>query len=184
MNLLKKCADVYKKYVGCNYTFILDCGISIEVEFRSEYFYHLAGLHYLTDIVQVNRNRLNNSPANIFKRILNDKINDTLVEKSKFYAKIQDRLIYLSDFDDLMTAKVIVDFDSTKVKTSILSRYLLYKQYNDVYAILGLKYDINKDVYIPETFIAEHSDYYIKDQISYDIVDVKCTYYGNNHKQR
>lgn len=178
MDLLKSCAEVYRKYIGYNYTFVLDCGIDIDVEFRAQYFYHLAGLHYLTDIAQVDRDKANNSPVSIFKRILNDKINDELFKKSKFYTKIHDRLIHFLSFDDLMTAKIIVDFDSYKVnRTSILSRYLLYKQYGDTYVILGLKYDMKHDIYIPETFIAEGTDYYIKNQISYNIIDVKRTYY-------
>lgn len=185
MDLLKRCAEIYKKYVGYNYTFVLDCGIDIDVEFRAQYFYHLAGLHYLTDIVQVDRNKANNSSVSIFKRILNGRINDVLIQKSKFYSKIYNRLTHFLNFDDLMTAKIIVDFDSSKVnKTSILSRYLLYKQYGNQYVILGLKYDIRHDIYIPETFIVEDTDYYIKNQIFYNIIDVKRTYYKSNSPRR
>ena len=115
MDLLKSCAEVYRKYIGYNYTFVLDCGIDIDVEFRAQYFYHLAGLHYLTDIAQVDRNKANNSPVSIFKRILNDKINDELIKKSKFYTKIHDRLIHFLSFDDLMTAKLLWILTVTKL---------------------------------------------------------------------
>ncbi len=48
MNLLKKSADVYKNYVDFDYTFTLDCDISLTVAFRARNFYHLVGLQYLT----------------------------------------------------------------------------------------------------------------------------------------
>ena len=59
---LKKSAEIYSKYVDYNYTFILDCGISINAMFKADNFYHLTGLHYLTDIVQLDK-RLNNNSA-------------------------------------------------------------------------------------------------------------------------
>lgn len=74
-----------------------------------------------------------------------------------------------------MQSKFIVDFDYTKLpKTEILSRYLLYKQYGDIYIILALRYNADKDIYVPETFIVEHSDYYVKNQTIYDILSVKA----------
>lgn len=73
-----------------------------------------------------------------------------------------------------------VDYDYTKLpKTDLLSKYLLYKQYENGYAILGLRYDWKYDIYIPETFIFEHSDYYIKDQVSYDVIAVEMKHYRN-----
>lgn len=180
MDLIKKCAEVFRNYVGYNYTFILDCNMSINVMFTSGQFYHLAGLQYLKDIAQVNIRQSNNSATNIFKKILSNNITQQLIENSSFYDKIYERLLYFANFDDVMTAKLIIDFDYTKLpKTKIMSRYLLYKQYGDVYVILGLKYDEKKNIFAPETFIVEHSDYYIKDQISYDITDVKYSRYKN-----
>ena len=178
MNLLKKCAEVFEKYIGYNYTFTLDCKLSITVEFRAAHFYHLAGLQYLTDIVQVDKSRQNNSTSRIYKKIIKNKITQELIEKSGFYNKIEERLMYLSDLGKVISSKFIIDFDYTKVpKTKILSKYLLYKQYENGYAILGLRYNEKKDVYIPETFIVEHSDYYIKNQNSYNIINIEAKYY-------
>ena len=58
-----------------------------------------------------------------------------------------------------------------------MSKYLLYRQYKTGYAILGLKYDLHNDVYIPETFIFNHSDYYIKEQVSYNVINVSSKHY-------
>ena len=84
MDLLKNCAQVYSKYIGYDYTFVLDCGMSLPASFRAEYFHHLIGLQHLTDIKQVTKSESNPSPA-IYKRIMNGKISQSLVEKSEFY---------------------------------------------------------------------------------------------------
>lgn len=81
------------------------------------------------------------------------------------------------------SAKLIIDFDYSKVNTKILSKYLLYKQYEDGYAILGLRYDPQKNLYVPETFFFEKTDYYIKDQISYNVIDLIPTYYKDVQKE-
>ena len=173
MELLKKSAETYKKYVNCNCIFKLDCELYIKVEIRAKYFHHLVGLQYLKDIAQVNPKLPHNSATDIYKKALKGKILDESIQKSEFYNKIHNRLLHFLDFDEVIHSKLIVDFDYTKLsKTSLLSRYLLYKEYEDGYAILGLKYDSKNDVYIPETFIFESTDYYIKDQISYNVVDV------------
>lgn len=183
MDLLQKSAENYSKYINCNYTFVLECKIDITVAFRSINYYHLAGLQYLTDIAQVDKTRKNNSVINIYKNILKGKITQDVIEKSSYYKKIEDRLKYFCKMDDVIYSKVIVDFDYTKVpKTEILSKYLLYRQYEDGYAMLGLKYDFKNDIYVPETFMFSEHDYYIKDQISYDIKDVICNSLKNKNR--
>lgn len=178
MDLLRKCAEVYSGYSGFDYIFTLDCGLSFKVAFRASHFHHLAGLHYLYDIAQVDKKRPNNSTVDIYKKIIKGKINHKLIKKSKFYNKIEERLIHLSDLNNVITSKLIVDFDNTKVpKTDLLSKYLLYRQYENGYAILGLKYDMKNDIYIPETFIFSHSDYYVKNQKIYNVIDVQAQYY-------
>ena len=178
MDLLRKCAEVYSGYSGFDYVFTLDCNLSVTVAFRAGHFHHLAGLHYLTDIAQVDKTRFNNSTVDIYKKILKRKITQNLIEKSKFYSKIEERLFHLADLGNVISSKFIIDFDSTKVpKTELMSKYLLYRQYENGYAILGLKYDIKNNVYIPETFIFSHSDYYIKDQAVYNVIDVQAKYY-------
>lgn len=178
MDYLTKSAEVFNEYIGYNYTFTLDCQISITVEFRAKYFHHLIGLQYLEDIAQVDKTRPNNSVTSIYKKILGGKITQELLQKSQFYHKIEGRILHFPDLGKVISSKIIIDFDYTKVrKSDLLSKYLLYREYEKGYAILGLKYDANNYIYIPETFIFEPSDYYIKDQISYNITDVKAKYY-------
>lgn len=178
MDLLKKCAYTYKEYVGYDYTFITDCNYSIKVRFPAQCFYHLVGLHYLTDIAQLDRARQSNLPSSVYKRILKGQISQELVEKSSFYSEIEERISHFPNLGKVLTSKIIVDFDYTKVqRTKLQSKYLLFNQYENGYDIIGLKYDSKYDLYIPETFIVEHTDYYIKNQITYNIIDVDIKYY-------
>lgn len=182
MDILTNCAKVYSKYADYDYTFVLDCAIEFTTAFRAENFHHLIGLQYLSDIKQVTK-RTDNGAVAIYKKILNGKISQSLIEKSKFYSEVHERLLRFCKFDEIISSKLIVDFDYSKVpNTKILSKYLLYKQYDDGYAILGLRYDTRKDLYIPETFFFEKTDYYIRNQVSYNVIDVIATHYKDTVK--
>lgn len=178
MDILKKSAEIYADYVDCDYTFKLDCDIEVTVAFRAGNFYHLIGLQYLTDIAQLDRTRKSNTNTSIYKKILKGRITQELILKSDFYYLIAERLLYFLNLGEVISSKFIIDFDYTKLpKTDLLSKYLIYRQYENGYAILGLRYDWKNSVYIPETFIFEHTDYYIKDQITYNIIDVEAKHY-------
>ena len=114
---------------------------------------------------------------------MNGKISQSLIEKSEFYSGVYERLLRFYKFDEIISSKLIIDFDSSKVNTKILSKYLLYKQYEDGYVMLGLRYDFQKNLYVPETFFFEKTDYYIKDQISYNVIDVIQTHYKDARKE-
>lgn len=135
-------------------------------------------MQYLTDIVQVDKTLPNNSASNIYRKILKDKITQDFIRKSTFYDKIDERISHFVDLGNVISSEFIVDFDYTKVpKTDLMSKYLLYRKYENGYSILGLKYNAIKNLYVPETFIFEHTDYYIKNQTSYKVIDVKFEHY-------
>ncbi len=114
---------------------------------------------------------------------MNGSITQELIEKSSFYNKIEKRLSHFSDLGDVISSKIIIDFDYTKVpRTELLSKYLLYKEYETGYAILGLRYDTLNDIYIPETFVFEPTDYYIKNQTTYNIIGVEAKHYKSTSK--
>ena len=81
MELLKKCAEIYSNYAGFDYTFTLDCNMTVTVAFRSFHFHHLIGLHYLKDITQVNKTLINNSDYYIKDQITYNVVN----VQSKYY---------------------------------------------------------------------------------------------------
>lgn len=178
MDLLYECINKYKNYVGCNYTFFLDCGINFTVAFKKNHFYHLIGLHKLTDVKQLQKSQYN-SANSIYRNILNGNITFNDIVKSSHYSEIENRLKFFTDVDNIINSKVIIDFDYSKVnQTNLLSNYILFKDYGEVKAHYCFAYDRNgKDVYYPETFFVHNNDYYIKNQDIYRVVDVKIEKY-------
>lgn len=174
MGLIDECARLYREYSGYNYIVHLDCNMKLKIALKNEHFYHLAGLHYLTDIAELNKKLRNNSSKNIFKKILRGDIDQSKVEKSKHYNRIRGRLEKFKKFDEVLNCKIIVDFDYTKLpSTKIQSKYILYREYDGIYVMLGLRYDEKGEFLIPETFMVENGDYYVKNQITYEVLKVE-----------
>ncbi|MCI8980220.1 MAG: hypothetical protein HFE52_06090 [Clostridia bacterium] len=178
MDLLYECASKYGNYAGCDYTFFLDCGIDFTVAFNKSHFYHLIGLHKLTDIAQLKKSQYN-SANSIYRNIMNGHIKFNDIVKSLHYNEIASRLQFFTDIYNIVNSKVIIDFDYTKVqRTSILANYILFKDYGEMKAHCGFAYDRNgKDRYYPETFFVQDNDYYIKNQDVYSVVDIKVEKY-------
>lgn len=71
MDLLYKCAKKYEELTKYNYILTLNCGLDIDIIFKPVSFFHLMGLHKLTDIVQLTNSK--NSTLT-YKNILNGRI--------------------------------------------------------------------------------------------------------------
>lgn len=171
MGLINDCANLFGNYIGYNYILELDCCYSLKIAFKGEQFPHLIGLHYLEDIPETDTKKETNSAKRVYKRICRNQITQEVIEKSKQYYKIKNRIEQFLKFDDVINCKIIVDFDYTKVRqTKIKSKYILYTECDGFYIMLGLRY--NNDVLFPETFIVENSDYYIKNQVCYEVVNI------------
>jgi len=179
MDLLLECINKYKNYVGRDYTFFLDCGINFTVAFKKNHFYHLIGLHKLTDIAQLRKTQYNSS-SSIYRNILNGNIVFNDIVKSSHYSEIENRLKFFTDIDSIIKSKVIIDFDYTKVhQTNLLANYILFKDYGKMKAHYAFAYDRKgKDLYYPETFFVQDNDYYIKNQDIYSVIDIKIDKYA------
>lgn len=171
MGLINDCARLFDNYVGYNYILELDCCYSLKVAFKGEQFPHLIGLHYLEDIPEVDTRIVTNPAKRVYKKICKNQITQEVIEKSKQYYKIKDRIEKFLKFDDVINCKIIIDFDYTKVpQTKIRSKYILYTECDGFYIMLGLRYA--DDILIPETFIVDNTDYYIKNQIHYEVINI------------
>ena len=73
---------------------------SIELLFLPCHFYHLVGLHKLTDLPFLKR-----SSENIYREILSKKITYTDIQKSEHISEMSNRLIYHEELFNLLNAK-------------------------------------------------------------------------------
>lgn len=178
MDLLYKCAKKYEELTKYNYTLTLNCGLDIDIIFKPVSFFHLMGLHKLTDIVQLTNSK--NSTLT-YKNILNGRITQDVIEKSQYYYQVKERLEKFIDIDNILKSKIIIDFDyrlTPGASSKIMAKYILFKAYSDTNVHLCFKLDTKtQNYYSPETFIVQASDYYIKNQVVYEVVNITKTPY-------
>ncbi len=100
MNSLYQATQKFNKLLGIKYEIMLGKKgntILFELSFSKNDFYHLAGLHYLTDIRD-----LKNDRAKIFDKLLTDFDFSKKIIKSDFYDKIQERVNHLANLESII----------------------------------------------------------------------------------
>ncbi|MBP5174875.1 MAG: hypothetical protein ILP07_03045 [Treponema sp.] len=94
-------AKSYAKLLDIEYQIVLgkkNKNITLSIVFDEVHFFHLAGLQYLKDLSAV----LSESREQIFRRILRGSLQKQMLESSKFYSEIADRIEYLSYLEQIM----------------------------------------------------------------------------------
>lgn len=151
----------YESLLKKNYKITFKDGTQITFFFAPENFYHIMGLHKLTDLHLLQK-RPNNTARTIYKRIKGREITYEYLQKSSFLWKIQTRIdAFPTEIHSLFSprSKFVVSFDPRLIsETDISGDYVLYKSYNDGYLHLFI---VN---HYPETFIYEDSKKYLSAQ--------------------
>ena len=175
MSMLMEAAKEYAKLFDKDYIYTLETGTVLQVYFIPGFFHHLIGLQKLKDIDVVIK-RPHNSPAYIFRNILNGKISLETIQKSKFFNEIENRLRHFSQIKHMVEfEKVIVDFEPSRIRSKMgKADYVFFKRSNDnMYLNLFLTGDAkDKNKHIPLTFLAELTDYYTYGQKVIKIVSM------------
>lgn len=174
MKNIQECAKLYKTLLNKEYIFTLENDYTFSIVFKQSNFYHLTGLHKLTDIRRLFG--LKTSYDNIYKNILSGKINYQSIEKSIFYERIKNRIEYFETITDMLNkdkSKIIIDFDRNLVDGTELinTKYILYRIISDGYANLTI--GENQSKIYPETFFVENSKKYISEQTLLDIKNIE-----------
>lgn len=174
MKDIQECAKFYESLMRKDYIFTLENGVKFKIFFKPSNFYHLIGLHKLTDIRQITNK--NTSSAKVYKDILLGQISVKTIEKSEFYSRISSRVEYfekISDMLDKCKSKIIIDFNPELIEGTDLENtiYILYRHLNSGYANMTIG---EKDNFIyPETFFVENSKRYISEQILLDVLNIE-----------
>lgn len=144
MELLKECAVAFQRLLGYEYYFVIGRkGQTREfyVTFQTSDFHHLAGLHKLKDIAQIQQGMR----EKVFEKIITGEISQTLIEKSEYYEQMQGRLLPLRELEKILDDNEIVFRYNEKVhKFSLIkTEYLLEGQVRlvPVYLFLGKRSD-------------------------------------------
>ena len=165
MTDIDKVAAAIQSLLGKDYTLEIENGAVVRFKFQMYNFYHLLGLHYLTDLPDVARNR---HIDEVVKKVLNGKIPLSHLQKSLYFNKIESRISNLHLLREMLicdACQIVVNFDPGLLpKSSIKSEYLLFRREGMcTYYLFGIAHD-DSGRYYPETFFVEPSRYYISGQ--------------------
>ena len=143
--------------------------LSLELLFLPQHFYHLIGLHKLTDLPYLKR-----SSSNVYKEILLKKLTYPRIAKSEHIDEILNRLINYKEMLNILNADSLFfkslhgkfkGIDSDCVLTRMISQAPLF-------SFLFLVN--NKNVYFPRSFFTRNEQYeYTKEGTHWKIVSIE-----------
>lgn len=140
MDLLRECAVAFQRLLGYEYHFVIGRkGQTREfyVTFQTSDFHHIAGLHKLKDIAQIQQGMR----EKVFEKIISGKILQILIEKGEYYELIQGRLLLLRELENILDDnKTVFRYNEKANKFSLIKAdYLLegYIRMMPVYLFLG-----------------------------------------------
>jgi len=162
MDLLRECAMAFQMLLGYEYHFVIGRKGQIRefyLSFQKSDFHHLAGLHKLKDIAQIQQGMR----EKVFEKIITGEIPQTLIEKSEYYEQMQGRLLPLRELEKILDDNATVFRYNEKVhKFSLIkAEYLLEGQIKvmPVYLFLGKRSDDELNQMCRTFFRKEDKDY-------------------------
>lgn len=159
-------------------------GNTVEFRFRflSENFYHLAGLHYLTDLQLFGKKEYRSDKAVIFKKILSQSISYAAVQQSAHFPQIADRIQWLHKIDGmiarLLFPKAIFVNYINRYSSGIPSGILFYEDYMtvaDTFLYLFFALDTPNDYFVPDSFIVANNNRKLMNQMKYSVLKMDIT---------
>ena len=162
MDLLKKCALSFQKLLEYEYHFVIGRKGQLR-EFRLGFdmadFHHLAGLHKLKDIAQIQQGMR----EKIFEKILQGDISMRLLEKSSYYSQMEGRILPLTGLERFLDDNQMIFRYNEKIRkfSVIKADYLLEGNANLIpsYLFLGARKEDEKEQMCRTFFRIEDKDY-------------------------
>ena len=162
MDLLKKCALSFHVLLEYEYHFVIGRKGQLR-EFRLGFdmadFHHLAGLHKLKDIAQIQQGMR----ERIFEKILSGNISMDLIEKSSYYSQMSGRILPLAGLEQFLDDnQMIFRYNEQVHKFSMIKAdYLLEGKanINPSYLFLGARNHDEKEQMCRTFFRIEDKDY-------------------------
>lgn len=163
MDKLKAATQFYKDNL-LNRKFRLRVGknkqeIQFDIVFATSNFKHLIGLNKLTDIPSTQ----NNSSAQIFRDILNNKLTYSEVSQSKYFSEAEERIEHFEDLYKALNGKELMLKSQHGKFNTITADFMLTNKDNGYgYAHLFMLNDDKKGYAVPITYIIQHDNDYLR----------------------
>ena len=173
MGQIKDTISVYERLREKRYRIKVENGFEFILEFDKKYYHHLAGYHYLTDVLEIADPV--QGKERFYRRLKNGKIAEDKILHSELFESIAERIETFAYIEEILSeaeCKIIVEFDRNKADSEIEAKFFLYKRNGNplakepvVYYMLFIGCDPKAGTYYPATYIVEHSKKYVADQV-------------------
>ena len=160
MDRLQECAKAFQKLFDTQYHIIIGRkgkSVDLTVEFVPLDFHHLMGLGKLKDLHIATQNR-----EQVFFRILDGSISDTLINKSRYISQIQNRFSPLASIEQIFDDnRLVFRYNEKQDNFSLIQAdYLLSTPHDnaDIYIFIAQK-ELSGMYYCRSFFPREDKDY-------------------------
>jgi len=152
---------------------------NIKVIFHKNHFFHLAGLHYLTDIQNLRGDR-----EKIFNKIKSLEIDISEIEKSKFYKSIENRIKFLKNLENYFDSNETIFKYNESLNTFSLVKadYLLENAENNIKIFTFLSKNPDNNFFCRSFFPQEKQDYSFR-QTKWTLLFKKKIHKSTNEEQ-
>lgn len=172
MDLLQRCALAFQVLIAYEYHFIIGRKGTLRefyLTFNKADFHHMAGLHKLRDIAQIQQGKRDK----IFDKILNGEITLDLIQKSGYFKEMEERLLPLMGLEKMLDNNNLIFRYNEKLQKYSLIRadYLLEGQAFNIPAFLFLgKRNNNEAEQMCRTFFRIGDKDYTEGQPQYSLL--------------
>lgn len=172
MDILKESVLAFQTLLEYEYHFVIGRKGQLRefyLTFDKSDFHHLAGLHKLKDIVQIQQGMR----EKIFDKIIIGRISYELIKKSAYYEQMSERIFLLRDLEKMLDDNEMIFRYNEKVhKFSLIKAdYLLEGQANSISSFLFLgKRDDNEREQMCRTFFRIKDKDYTEGQPRYTLL--------------
>ena len=172
MDLLQECANAFQRLLVYEYHFIIGRKgqkREFKLSFQESDFHHLAGLHKLKDIAQIQQGMR----EKIFQKIIMGKITLKQLEKSVYFGEMKERILPLSGLEGMLDDNSMIFRYNEKILRFSLIRadYLLEGMAREIpsFLFLGKRKD-NKQEQMCRTFFRKGDRDYTEGQPMYTLL--------------
>ena len=172
MGIIKDTITIYERLCEKDYRITLETGSSFLLRFDKKHYHHLAGYHYLTDLVGIAAPPY--GKARFYRHLKNNKLPEAQITQSMLFPLIAERMTAFGEIEKILSAsdcKIIVAFNKNKAGSDIEAKFFLYHRNGNplrgsvTYYSLFIGYDPLGDTYYPATYLVEHSTKYVRGQV-------------------
>ena len=169
MDILQESIEVYERLRNIRYHVAVENGEDFTFKFLPENYHHLAGFQHLIDFQNISDYQRKDQ---FYGHVKRKRIDANYVQRSSYYHIIADRLNTFAIIEQIVSAgagRIIVEYNKAKLSSEIDAKYYLYNRCgsaltgNVTYHILFI--GCQRNSYFPATYVVEHSNIYIRDQV-------------------